>query len=312
MSASRARGSMVPTRRSAPAVVVLASRRAAYAARHLPSRSPHRRGWYGRGLSRARPESRSSGGHQDAARGVAGTGDAAALGGARDGRGAASEPGRDSRHRDVARHAVSGSGVPGRRHARRSIARAAARPLRAPCRSAHHRRGARSSARRGHRPSRRQAQQHRFHRTRRAEAARLRTREIAEARRRDGGHRTLTETHSGAAVVFGDTAVHGGTPAYMSPEALEGLRRRAPRSTCGRSAWCCSSRSPAAGRLAARLAMTSRAAAGTRPAAGRPVQLQSRPSPGRRSNSCTRSSVWRRRGAPPGAGCPHRDSGSCI
>ena len=39
---------------------------------------------------------------------------------------------------------------------------------------------------------------------------------------------TLTETHSGAVVVFGDTAIHGGTPAYMSPEALDGVAAARP------------------------------------------------------------------------------------
>jgi GAF domain-containing protein len=39
---------------------------------------------------------------------------------------------------------------------------------------------------------------------------------------------TKTETHSGTAVVFGDTAIHAGTPAYMSPEALEGVAAARP------------------------------------------------------------------------------------
>ena len=39
---------------------------------------------------------------------------------------------------------------------------------------------------------------------------------------------TQGDTHSAAAVVFGDTAIHGGTPAYMSPEALDGTAPARP------------------------------------------------------------------------------------
>ena len=79
-----------------------------------------------------------------------------------------------------------------------------------------------------HGPLRHQAQQHRFHRRGVLKLLDFGLAKLPKIVAATADTDTLTETHSGGAVVFGDTAIHGGTPAYMSPEALEGVASARP------------------------------------------------------------------------------------
>ena len=118
----------------------------------------------------------------------------AGAGGVGHGAGGASRVGRNLRRRVLAEPPVPRRRVPARRHPRRSTSQRAGSGARGGCRRRRSRRSARGVARGRVSPWGRQAEQHRVHGRRFAEAAGLRTVPRAERRRCRGRHAALSVT----------------------------------------------------------------------------------------------------------------------